>query len=273
MMVAIIIITKINKKMEKIKEIIEQMPGYVSVIDLDLKYLAVNQKLADLMKLDSHSFIGKTAGNDCQHQRSRIENLVNSTVGTEINWEYCFKNICLAVSSKRNDTYIINQAVDITEQKQLQKRQQILLQTIPEITEKQDQDLLSKLVYTLTNKPIVSENQTESLIKLEVELRQVSTRLSNLEKLLYLDDSSFISRIKELEIHQKNDSDSWEDFKADKQLIKDFSRILCVLTNIPGGFKTWIILALILNMGLIFISDLAIKYLDFKQVIPEYIKK
>lgn len=252
-------------------ELIDQMPGYVSIIDLDLKYIAVNQKLAKLMNLSQDSFVGKTAGNECEHQRSRIERLVDSPVGTEINWEYYFNGSCLAVSSQRNETYIINQAVDITSEKQLQKRQEILLQTIPEI---ENQELLSKLILTLTTKPIVNQNQTESLIKLEVELRQVSSRLSNLERLLYLDESSINSRLKELEIHQKNDLNSWEDFKTDYQIIKDFSRLSSLIFQIPGGLKTWLILLICFQLVSIFVIDIGIRYLNFKQLIPvEFIQK
>ncbi|MDM3848137.1 MAG: hypothetical protein PT116_24680 [Aphanizomenon gracile PMC638.10] len=37
-------------------DFIEAMPGFISIIDLNLRYLAVNRKLAELMNLDKESF-------------------------------------------------------------------------------------------------------------------------------------------------------------------------------------------------------------------------
>lgn len=270
--------------MQELSKLINLMPGYISVIDLKGNYLAFNNNLKQLMSIDNP--VGMKAGTECKQQINRINNLINSSVGTTINWEYQHDHIWLAISSIRNEDYILNQAVDITSQKRLEEelrsseeRNQLLLKNLPEtlqdsgkftstslITSKGNE--LSSLINMLTEKPIVSQNTTESLIRLEVELRQNSTRLTNIEKLLYLDEASLTSRIKELEIHQRNDLDSWEDFEKDKQLIKDFSRIICAITNIPGGLKTWFILFLIFNTCLVFASELVIRYLDLKQFIP-----
>ncbi|MEI6444820.1 MAG: hypothetical protein WCO29_17220 [Nostocales cyanobacterium ELA583] len=36
-------------------EFIDAMPGFISIIDLTLRYLVVNKKLAELMNLDKES--------------------------------------------------------------------------------------------------------------------------------------------------------------------------------------------------------------------------
>ena len=283
-------------------ELIDKLPGFVSVIDLDLRYMAVNDKLAQLMELDKASFVGKKAGEKCPQQSQTIERLIASPVGTEINWEYFYNNICLAVSSRRNEDYIFNQAVDITNQKQLEvelkaseERNKVLLKTLPDkfnnsqdkITENeelnqsntklsshQDREILSQLISTLTNKPIVNQNNSESLIRLEVELRENSTRLAKIENLLFLDESSLTSRVKELEIHQQNDNSNWTDFEEDQENIKNLSRMASLICNIPGGLKTWLVLLIMFQMVCTFWIDIGIRYLNFKQLLPlELIQK
>jgi hypothetical protein len=132
-------------------------------------------------------------------------------VGTETNWEYHHDDICLAVCSKRCENFIINQAIDITDRKSLEqklsalaKRQDALLKAIPEAAEsgssRRSSEELKTLVELLTQGPIIEKESTESLIKLEVELRENTAKIQNIEKLLFWDDTSLLGRIKELEI-------------------------------------------------------------------------
>ncbi|MBS9386899.1 MAG: hypothetical protein HEQ24_22910 [Dolichospermum sp. BR01] len=80
-------------------EFIDAMPGFISIIDLTLRYLVVNKKLAELMNLDKESFKGMSVGSRCHEQRQEIQKLVDAPVGTEINWEYYDNDTCLLVSS------------------------------------------------------------------------------------------------------------------------------------------------------------------------------
>jgi PAS domain-containing protein len=266
-------------------EFIDTMPGFISIIDLDLRYLVVNKKLAELMNLDKESFKGMSVGVSCYQQRQQIQKLVESPVGTEINWEYYSSETCLLVSSKREEYFIINQAIDISDRKQTEEklvasneRNRILLKTIPDaiksVAGERSSNELEFLVNALLENPIVDQRQsTEILIRLEVQVRENSARVQQIEKLLFMEESSLISKVKELEVYQRNDNKNWEEFEDNKHKIENLSRIATIVTNIPGGLKTWFIVFIMFQMIGIFFIDVGIRVFNLESVVPLERKK
>jgi PAS domain-containing protein len=269
-----------NKQKSNQIEFIDAMPGFISIIDLNLRYLAVNKKLANLMNIDTENFKGMTVGTRCYEQRKSIENLVNSPVGTEINWEYYYHDTCLLVSSKRQDDFIINQAIDISDRKNLEEnlkaaneRNRILLKTIPDAIKsgagRRSTDELQCFISSLIDNPIIDQRQSnEALIRLEVEVRQNSLRMQRLEEMLFMGESPLITKIKELEINQINDNKNWQDFEDNKDKIENLSRISAILTSVPGGLRTWLIIFIIFQMVGIFFIDVGIRVFNLESIIP-----
>ena len=260
-------------------DFIEAMPGFISIIDLNLRYLAVNKKLAELMNLDKESFKGMSVGSRCHEQRQEIQKLVDAPVGTEINWGYYDHDTCLLVSSKRENNFIINQAIDISNRKQLEEklkasneRNRILLKAIPETiklgTGRRSTDELEFLVKSLTENPIIDRQSTEALIRLEVHVMENSSKMQQIEKMLFWDDSSLMSRIKALEVYQRNDDENWQEFENNKDKIEDLSRISTMITNIPGGLKSWFIMFIIFQMLGIFVIDIGVRLFNLETLIP-----
>jgi PAS domain-containing protein len=219
------------------------------------------------------------AGGSCKKQSVQMQQLLDSPVGTEITWEYYFEGTCLAVSSKRHEFFIVNQAVDITERKQLEEklkasneRNGILLKAIPETiklgTGRRSTDELEFLVKSLTENPIIDRQSTEALIRLEVHVMENSSKMQQIEKMLFWDDSSLMSRIKALEVYQQNDDDNWQEFENNKDKIEDLSRISTMITNIPGGLKTWNIMFIIFQMLGIFVIDVGVRLFNLETLIP-----
>ncbi|WP_254444794.1 hypothetical protein [Anabaena sp. UHCC 0187] len=245
----------------------------------------VNKKLAELMNLDRESFKGMSVGSRCHEQRQGIQKLIDAPIGTEINWEYYYHDICLLVSSKREEYFIINQALDISDRKNLEeklkglnKRNGILLKAIPEaiksVAGRRSTDELEFLVKSLTENPIVDQRQSlETLVELEVQVRGNSARMQQIEKVLFLDGSSLMNRVKELEIHQRSDNENWQEFAENKDKIENLSRISTIVTNIPGGLKSWFIIFIIFQMVGIFFIDVGIRVFNLESVVPLERKK
>jgi hypothetical protein len=257
-------------------DFIESIPGFISLVDLNCRYLRVNNNLSTLFK---DSVEGKIAGDKCCEQAREIKKLINSPVGTETNWEYHHDDICLAVCSKRCENFIINQAIDITDRKSLEqklsalaKRQDALLKAIPEAAEsgssRRSSEELKTLVELLTQRPIIEKESTESLIKLEVELRENTAKIQNIEKLLFWDDTSLLGRIKELEIHQNNDNVNWHEIETSKKNIEKLSQIAGIIVNIPGGGRTIFVTLIIVNILTTFFVDIAARVVDIHEIIP-----
>lgn len=260
-------------------EFIEAMPGFISIVDLNLTYLTVNNKLSALFNLEKENIKGMLAGGSCKKQSVQMQQLLDSPVGTEITWEYYFEGTCLAVSSKRHEFFIVNQAVDITERKHLEEklkasneRNGILLRAIPEAIKsgagRHSTDELEFLVKSLTENPIVDRQSIETLIRLEVQVRENSAKLQQVEKMLLWEDSSLMSRVKALEVYQQNDDDNWEQLAESRNKINDLSKIMEIITSIPGGLKSWLIVFIILQMTGIFVIDLGVRLLNLEHFIP-----
>ncbi|RCJ27304.1 hypothetical protein A6S26_12770 [Nostoc sp. ATCC 43529] len=255
---------------------LDSMPGFISIIDLDLKYFAVNQKLADLFNLNKESVPGMPAGSKCDSQIQIIKNLVDSPLGTEINWECCYNEVCLFVCSKRQESLIFSQAIDITERKHLEEklkasseRNKILLKAIPDavkfVEERRSTEQLELLVKTLLENPIVDQRKSiETLITLEVELREASVKLRQMEKILYTDHNSLLNRLKAVEIYQEGDHEKWKDIEK----IENLSRISAIINNIPGGLRSWLIIFIVLQMVGIFCIDLGVRVFNLEEIIP-----
>ncbi len=260
-------------------EFIEAMPGFISIVDLNLRYLAVNQKLANLFNLDKKSIMGMPVGISCSQQREKIKELIDSDLGTEVTWEYYYNNTCLIVSSKREQCFIVNQAIDISDRKYQEEklkasneRNGILLRAIPEAIKsgagRRSTDELEFLVKSLTENPIVDRQSIETLIRLEVQVRENSAKMQQVEKMLFWEDSSLMSRVKALEVYQQNDDENWEQLEESRNKINDLSKIVGILTSIPGGLKSWLIIFIILQMAGIFVLDLGIRFFNLETFIP-----
>ncbi|MBS9386898.1 MAG: hypothetical protein HEQ24_22900 [Dolichospermum sp. BR01] len=107
---------------------------------------------------------------------------------------------------------------------------------------------------SLTENPIIDRQSIEALIRLEVQVMENSSKMQQIEKMLFWDDSSLMSRIKALEVYQRNDDENWQEFEDNKDKIEDLSRISTMITNIPGGLKSWFIMFIIFQMLGIFVN-------------------
>ncbi|MBD2132583.1 hypothetical protein H6F47_09120 [Sphaerospermopsis sp. FACHB-1094] len=77
-----------------------------------------------------------------------------------------------------------------------------------------------------------------------------------------------ITKIKELEINQSNDNKNWQDFEDNKDKIENLSRISAILTSVPGGLRTWLIIFIIFQMVGIFFIDVGIRVFNLESIIP-----
>jgi hypothetical protein len=261
---------------------IDSIPGFASIIDFDCKYLAINQKLADLFGLDKKSVNEITIGGKCHAHEQTIKSLVDSPVGTEINWEYNYGNICLLVFSKRCENFIINQAIDISDRKQLEQklsvltqRQSSLLKAIPKAIEsgRSSTDELKMLVKLLTTRPIIEQDSVESMLKLEVETQSNTTKIQFIENLLVWNNDSFLNRIKKLEIQQDSDSSNWEEIQSNRRSIERLSELADTIVNVPGGARTIFFVLIILNIATTFIIDIGIRKFGTDYLFPVQVEE
>jgi hypothetical protein len=254
-------------------DFIDTMPGFVSVIDLNLKYIAVNQNLSFLINSETE-IIGKIAGESCQAQTFQMQQLLNSPIGTRITWEYCYKNKSLEVSSTRIEGFIFNQAVDVTERKLLEQQVKFLSHNNdnlpPKIINVRPESIFAT---SLTENPIVNPQLKETLMRMEIQIQQNSSLLQRIEQLIFFNENSLSIRIKALEIEHKNDRLNWQEIVNNKAEIKDLTRNLKFITGIPGGIKSWIIILVLTQMLGIFVIDLGVRMLDLNAIVEYFIKK
>ena len=121
---------------------------------------------------------------------------------------------------------------------------------------------------SLTESPIIDRQSIEALIRLEVQVMENSSKMQQIEKMLFWDDSSLMSRIKALEVYQRNDDENWQEFEDNKDKIEDLSRISTMITNIPGGLKSWFIMFIIFQMLGIFVIDVGVRLFNLETLIP-----
>ncbi|EAW35157.1 hypothetical protein [Lyngbya sp. PCC 8106] len=245
-------------------------PGMASLISYDLKYLAVNQQLADFFNKPIDYFVGKPINCKNDNLRENIEQFINQDYEVKT-WEvrFDYPKFVFAISAKKLPEGIVLSSVDITNVKISEERNLALIKSIPQVLRQSDprrsNNNLEDLIEKLTEDPLfsnsgiqeLSQSQIEKLIKLEVEIREAGIRLKNVEKLLYMSDNSIIARLRELEFRQKQDEDSRENIDSDLFSLRVIGR---VISQTPGGIKTWLFLMTTAIVVAIFSIDLSIRF-------------
>ena len=77
-----------------------------------------------------------------------------------------------------------------------------------------------------------------------------------------------MSRVKALEVYQQNDDENWEQLAESRNKINDLSKIVGILTSIPGGLESWFIMFIIFQMLGIFVIDVGVRLFDLETLIP-----
>ena len=77
-----------------------------------------------------------------------------------------------------------------------------------------------------------------------------------------------MSRVKALEVYQQNDDENWEQLAESRNKINDLSKIVGILTSIPGGLKSWFIMFIIFQMLGIFVIDVGVRLFNLETLIP-----
>ncbi|EAW35991.1 hypothetical protein L8106_22386 [Lyngbya sp. PCC 8106] len=245
-------------------------PGMASLISYDLKYLAVNQQLADFFNKPIDYFVGKPINCKNDNLRENIEQFINQDYEVKT-WEvrFDYPKFVFAISAKKLPEGIVLSSVDITNVKISEERSLALIKSIPQVLKQSDPRRsnrnLEDLIEQLTEDPLFSNSgiqefsqvQIEKLIKLEVEIREAGIRLKNVEKILYMSENSVLSRLKELEFRQKQNEESRENMDSDLFRLRVIGRIV---KQTPGGIKTWFFLMSIAIIVTIFSIDLSIQF-------------
>lgn len=255
---------------------LESYPGMASFISYDLKYIVVNQQLADFFNKPVTYFVGKPVHCKNDDLRENLEQFINQNL-QEKTWEVSFiePKVVFVISAKKLTKGIILSAVDITQIKISEQRNLALIKSIPEVLKQSEprrsNTNLEDLIEQLTENPLfsnsgiqnLSPSQIEKLIKLEVEIRETVIRLKNIEKLVYMSDNSMIARLRELEFRQKQDEDSRENIDSDLFSLRVIGRII---SQTPGGIKTWLFLMSAAIVVAIFSIDLSIRFSRIDQL-------
>ena len=258
------------------KGFLESYPGMASFISYDLKYLAVNQQLADYLGKSVEYFVGKPVHCKNDNLRGNLEQFISSDL-REKTWEVNFidPQVVFAISAKKLSSGIILSAVDITAIKISEQRNLALIKSIPQVLKQSEprrsNNNLEDLIEQLTENPLfsnsgiqnLSQSQIEKLIKLEVEIREAGIRLKNIEQLVCMSDNSIIARLRELEFRQKQDEDSRENIDSDLSNLRIIGR---VIAKTPGGLKTWLFLMTTAIAVAIFSIDLSIRFSGIDQL-------
>lgn len=141
-----------------------------------------------------------------------------------------------------------------------------------------------KLLHPSVSLPVVTNesnsdfNKEEfgSLVKMEVELKQMEIRIKQLEKFAYLERNGIASRLKEIEVYQDQDNQKWLQLDVYKTTIEDkiVSLILMntIIKNFPGGPKGFLVLITCLVLMFLTLIDISIRHPSVKDTI-DYIDK
>ena len=272
----------------KFLEIIELLPGYVSAISLDLRYIAANpglRKFASEKTLNGQ-VIDCEVG--CEGLPQRMEALRDSPIGTEDKWIYRqerhLKTQTLMVVSKRYDGFILNVATDITELKNNEERLFNILSSLPNILEKEYEyrdgqkrcgayQEISDLIQSLNPSVNGEKPKDSALVEVEVLSKSSSLKISQLERALFIDKDSLMARLNKLEVHQANDDEAWEKFAENKEQIQKLASLAQFFNNIPGGHNTIIVIFLALVLLGSITANAVIKHFGISQFIPGEIKE
>ncbi|MFW6296829.1 MAG: histidine kinase dimerization/phosphoacceptor domain -containing protein, partial [Halothece sp.] len=120
---------QLERANEQLQAVIDAVPGFISWIDSDLKYLGVNQRLAKALKMQPEDFIGKDIGFINHRQefggfiekffQNTQETLTQTTIKNYVNGVPCYH---LLVAQKYNQGQAtVSVGIDITERKKVEQ--------------------------------------------------------------------------------------------------------------------------------------------------------
>ena len=262
----------------KFLEIIELMPGYVSAIDLNLRYIAVNpglRKFASEKTLNGQTIDCEVG---CEGLPQRMKGLINAPVGTEDKWIYRQerypKTQVLMVVSKKFEWGILNVATDITEIKSNEERLFNILNYLPSaLALSNERNDLKALILALNLSVSGEKPQNTSAVEGEVLLKQTLVKCSQLERDIFIDPHGLMARLNKLEVCQSNDDEAWGKFTENRDEIQKLASLAQFFNNIPGGKKTIIIIIIMINITAAVVVNAVVKYWGISQFIPSEIKE
>ncbi|MDA8792614.1 HAMP domain-containing histidine kinase [Bacteriovoracaceae bacterium] len=123
--------SRVKEKEERHSTLIDTVPGFVSWINRDLKYLGVNQHLANAYEAKIDDFVGKTVGflgaDTNPNIADTMENFFNSGLEelqfeVEIDEEKGKRFLLLNASKFNNNNEVIIIGMDITKQRQTKEK-------------------------------------------------------------------------------------------------------------------------------------------------------
>ena len=262
----------------KFLEIIELLPGYVSAISLDLKYIAVNPGLKEFAseKNLNGQVIDCEVG--CEGLPQRMKILINAPVGTEDKWIYRQKRYSetqtLMVMSKKFEWGILNVATDITELKSNEERLFSILNYLPSALALSNVGSEIKDLILSLNPSVSGGNpQNTSVVEVEVLSKQALAKYSQLERYIFIEENSLTARLNKLEVRQSNDDKAWGKFADNKEEIQKLANLARFFNSIPGGRATIIALFLVLYLLGSITVNAVVKYFGISQFIPSEIKE
>lgn len=268
----------------KFLEIIELMPGYVSAIDLNLRYIAVNPGLREFASDGSLDGAKIDCEVGCEGLPTRMKNLIDAPVGTEDKWIYkqerYLKTQVLMVVSKKFEWGILNVATDITEVKSNEERLFNILSSLPtalDVSKSNRRDgayqEIKDLIHSLNPNINGEKPKDAALVEIEVLTKNSLAKYSQLERDVFIEKDSLMARLNKLEVHQAKDDEAWGKFSENKEQIQKLASLAEFFNNIPGGKTTIILIAILLNVLGTFTVDIAIKYFGISKFIPGEIKE
>jgi hypothetical protein len=262
----------------KFLEIIELLPGYVSAISLDLKYIAVNPGLKEFAseKNLNGQVIDCEVG--CEGLPQRMKILINAPVGTEDKWIYkqerYLKTQTLMVMSRKFEWGILNVATDITELKSNEERLFSILNYLPSALALSNVGSEIKDLILSLNPSVSGGNpQNTSVVEVEVLSKQALAKYSQLERYIFIEENSLTARLNKLEVRQSNDDKAWGKFADNKEEIQKLANLARFFNSIPGGRATIIALFLVLYLLGSITVNAVVKYFGISQFIPSEIKE
>lgn len=269
----------------KFLEIIELLPGYVSAISLDLRYIAVNpglKKFASDKSLDGTTIDCEVG---CEGLPQRMKVLINAPVGTEDRWIYrqerYMQKQCLMVVSKRYEKFILNVATDITEVKSNEERLYNILNSLPQALDVGKSrrvdgacQELKDLIHSLINPNLEGEKPKDAaLVEIEVLTKNSLAKYSQLERDIFIEKDSLAARLNKLEADQANDDEAWVELRENKEQIQKLASLAAWINNIPGGKKTLFLGLIIIHFLSGVVVNGAIRYFGISQFIPTEVRE
>lgn len=102
-----------------------------------------------------------------------------------------------------------------------------------------------------------------SLVRMEVELKQMEVRIKQLEQFAFIERNGIASRLKEIEIYQDQDNQKWVSLEIYKETLEDKTASLVFFNtlarNFPGGIKGFIVFITVIIFLFLTIIDIGIR--------------